>query len=176
MPGGDTSESLVPVGEVAGAHGVRGLLRVRLYNETSAVLGALRALTLRDRTGALATRRVTRATPHAHGLWLVGLDGIDDRTAAEALAGREVVVDAAALPPLAADEFYHHEIVGFRVVTTGGRLLGTVAHTFSTGLNDVWVVRDGRHERLVPVIADVVERIDRDARRIVIAPLDGLLD
>ena len=48
--------------------------------------------------------------------------------------------------------------------------------TFSTGLNDVWVVEAGEREWLIPVIADVVRAIDRAARRIVIEPIPGLLD
>ena len=52
----------------------------------------------------------------------------------------------------------------------------TVRETFSTGVNDVWVVEGGERERLIPVIADVVRAIDRPARRIVIEPIPGLLD
>ena len=66
--------------------------------------------------------------------------------------------------------------VGFRVETVDGRALGEVAETFATGLNDVWVVRGTGREYLIPVIADVVRGIDRDARRILIDPLPGLLD
>ena len=65
---------------------------------------------------------------------------------------------------------------GYRVETTDGRALGDVAETFSTGINDVWVVRDQGREHLIPAIADVVKLIDREGRRIVIDPLPGLLD
>ena len=54
--------------------------------------------------------------------------------------------------------------------------LGTIASTFSTGTNDVWVVRGPDREHLIPVIADVVRTIDASARRVVIEPLPGLLD
>ena len=61
--------------------------------------------------------------------------------------------------------------------TEGYRSAGPwVAETFATGLNDVWVVRGTGREYLIPVIADVVREIDRDARRIVIEPMPGLLD
>src|SRR5437867_3186311 len=85
-------------------------------------------------------------------------------------------VGAVDLPPPAEDEFYYHEVVGFRVETTGGEPLGAVAETFTTGLNDVWVVRGSGREHLIPVIADVVRALDRATRRIVIEPLPGLLD
>jgi len=120
--------------------------------------------------------RVVSAAPHARGQLLLGIEGVTDRTAAEGLVRARVLVPAAALPPLAEDEFYYHEIEGFRVETVDGRALGEVAETFATGLNDVWVVRGTGREYLIPVIADVVRGIDCDARRILIDPLPGLLD
>jgi 16S rRNA processing protein RimM len=87
-----------------------------------------------------------------------------------------LLVPRADLPAPGPDEFYHHEVVGFAVETTAGLRLGTIAETLETGLNQVWVVRDGAHEHLVPVIADVVREIDRGAGRVVIEPLPGLLD
>jgi len=85
-------------------------------------------------------------------------------------------VRAADLPPPAADEFYYHEVEGFRVETTDGTYLGTVDETFSTGLNDVLVVRNADREHLIPVITDVIRAVDRNDRRIVIEPMPGLLE
>jgi 16S rRNA processing protein RimM len=129
-----------------------------------------------ERADMRRTTRVVSAAPHARGQLLVALEGITDRTTAESLVRARVLVDAAVLPPLEEHEFYYHEIEGFRVETTDGRVLGEVAETFSTGANDVWVVRGAGKEQLIPVIADVVKTIDRDARRIVIEPMPGLLD
>jgi 16S rRNA processing protein RimM len=66
--------------------------------------------------------------------------------------------------------------VGFHVRTTGGAEVGSVVETIDTGSNDVWVVRTNEREILIPVIADVVRRIDRRTRTVIIEPLDGLLD
>jgi 16S rRNA processing protein RimM len=129
-----------------------------------------------ERSDMRRPARVISAAPHARGQLLLGIEGVADRTAAEGLVRARVLVPAAALPPLAEDEFYYHEIEGFRVETVDGRALGEVAETFATGLNDVWVVRGTGREYLIPVIADVVRGIDRDARRILIDPLPGLLD
>ena len=168
-------EAVVAVGKILGAHSLRGLVRLRPYQLPSPSLAADRRVFL-ERAGVRREVRLRSVSPHARGVLLVGLDGVSDRTAAEALAGTMVLVRQRDLPPLAADEFYHHEVVGFVVETEAGESISTVAETMSTGLNDVWVVRDGAHEHLIPVIADVVRSIDRDARRIVIAPMPGLLD
>jgi 16S rRNA processing protein RimM len=152
-----------------------GLVRVRAYQAPAPSLAPGREVLL-ERLGVRRPATIRSAGPHGRGLVLVALDGVDDRDAAEALVGSRVLVHAHDLAPAEDDEFYWHELEGFRVDTVDGEPLGTIAETFSTGINDVWVVRDGGRELLVPVIADVVRTIDRGGRRVVIAPMPGLLD
>jgi 16S rRNA processing protein RimM len=166
---------LVAVGEIVAAHALRGQVRLRAYQPPAPSLRAGAEVVL-ERDDLRRTLRVLSAAPHARGQVLVTLEGVADRTAAEALVRARVLVPAAALPPLEEGEFYYHEIEGFRVHTVDGRALGSVVETFSTGANDVWVVRGTGREYLIPVIADVVTEIDRTGRRIVIDPLPGLLD
>ena len=173
-PAGDETGA-VAVGEIVGAHALRGLVRLRAYQPPAPSLVPGRTVLLDDGHGQREVR-VLSAGPHGRGLVLLALDGVSDRTAAESLVGTRVLVRAADLPATDEGEFYHHELHGFAMVTTDGRALGTIAETFSTGLNDVWVVRDGAREHLIPIIADVVREIDRDRRRVVIEPMPGLLD
>ena len=80
------------------------------------------------------------------------------------------------LPPKAPGEFYYYEAIGCAVTTTDGRLIGVIEDVFATGANDVWVVRDGATEVLVPVIENVVKSMDLGARRMVVEAVPGLLD
>ena len=176
-PGGGPSESssLLAVGEIVAAHALNGILRFRPYQPPASSLVPGRTVVLEDGAGRRPVR-VTSAAPHGRGLVLLGLDGVCDRTAAETLVRARVLVPAEELPPAGADEFYWHEIPGFRVETAAGALLGTIVDVFHTGTNDVWTVHGDGREFLIPVIADVVRVIDREARRVVIEPLPGLLD
>src|SRR5262249_43323036 len=115
----------VAVGEVVGAHALRGLLRVRAYQPPAPSLAPGRTVRLR-RAGVSQPATIVSATPHGRGLVLVGIEGVDDRDAAERLVGSRVLVDAAELAPPADDEFYYHELVGYTVETTAGRALGSV--------------------------------------------------
>jgi 16S rRNA processing protein RimM len=160
---------------IAGAHALKGMLRVRAYHLPAPSLTAGRTIFL-ERDGVVKETRVVSAAPHGRGLVLLAVEGIADRDTAEAAIGARVLVLQADLPPPADDEFYYHELEGFAVTTTDGQALGAIVETFATGANDVWVVHDGRREYLIPVIADVVRSIDRDGRRVVIEPLAGLLD
>lgn len=165
----------VAVGEIVGAHALRGLLRFRPYQPPAPSLTD-DLVVLLERDGQWREAHLAHVAPHGRNLLLMTLDEVVDRDAAEALRGTRVLVRKADLPPVADGEFYHYELVGFAVETTDGRTLGTIADTMATGLNDVWIVRDGEHEHLIPVIADVVRTIDRDARRVLIDPMPGLLD
>ena len=165
----------IPVADILGPHGLRGLLRVRPCQPDSPALAPGASLLI-ERQGWWGTAALESVAPHGSGLLLVAIDGVDDRTSAEQAAKARLLVRAADLPVLEDNEFYWHEVVGFAVETLTGEALGTVADTMSTGMNDVWIVRGGAREFLIPVIADVVRTFDRAGRRIVIDPLPGLLD
>jgi len=174
LPAAAPDATAVAVGELGSPHGLRGQLRLWPHEPGAPSLAAGRRVLLArdDAWHAAVVRSIAR---HGRGM-LLALDSIEDRTAAARLTGMRVLVRAADLPAAGEGEFYVHELHGFAMVTTDGRALGTIVDTFSTGLNDVWVVRGADGEHLIPIIGDVVRDIDRDGRRVVIEPMPGLLD
>ncbi|HWP66432.1 MAG TPA: ribosome maturation factor RimM [Candidatus Limnocylindria bacterium] len=173
MPVAD--DGLLAVARVAGAHGLRGALRLRPHGGQTTSLVAGRAVTLR-RDGEVSRHTIARVVPHGSGQLLVELDGVGDRTQAEAFAGSSVLVAVAELPAPGAWEFYWHEMPGYRVETVDGQPVGVITDTMHTGTTDVWAVDTPAGERLIPVIRDVVATIDRAERRVLITPMPGLLD
>jgi 16S rRNA processing protein RimM len=102
------------------------------------------------------------------------LEGIADRTAAEALRGAifEVpLAEAVRLPP---DTYFWHQLVGLRVQTVEGAPLGVLIEVLPTGGNDVYVVRDEAREILLPAIRDVVREIDLERGTMTVSLLPGL--
>ena len=176
--GGATSTppaaALVALGDVVNTHGVRGEVRVRLYNPASRTLRPGADVVLR-RGETLDPHRIVDLRPHQRVL-LVQFAGCDSMTAAEALVGCEVCVPETDLPPLDAHEIYYRELQGMTVVTTGGEALGVIDEIIPTVSTDVCVVRGEGREHLIPLIADVVRELDRVGRRLVIEPLPGLLE
>ena len=122
---------MVAVGEIVGAHALRGWLRVRAYQPPAPSLVPGRRVLI-EHAGACRELEVVSATPHGRGLVLLALAGIEERGAAEALVGARVLVRAADLPPAGADEFYYHEVMGFRVETTCGASLAGAARRSPT--------------------------------------------
>ncbi len=101
------------------------------------------------------------------------LEGVDDRTAAEALRGKELQMPEAA--PLEEDGvFYQHDIIGLSVHDLTGKILGEVSEILATGANDVYVVRGELGELLLPAVEDVVKEIDSAGGRMIVDLLPGL--
>ena len=172
---GPTADGLLRIGYVAGSHGLHGALRVRTDDPGSTTIGTLKRLFV-ETTAGRREFKVLSASALGGGNQRVILEGIGDADAAEALRGGAVMVATADLPPLKEGEFYYFQLAGAEVMLTDGRRLGTIEDIMSTGAHDVWVVRDGEREVLVPVISDVVKAMDLGARRVTIEAVPGLLD
>ncbi|HVB79155.1 MAG TPA: ribosome maturation factor RimM [Candidatus Binataceae bacterium] len=174
---GQTADGLLRIGYVAGSHGLHGALRVRTDDPGSTTLGSLGRLLVETAGGGGRREfKVLGVSALSAGNQRVVLEGIGDADAAEALRGGVVMVAATDLPPLKEGEFYYFQLVGAEVMLTDGRRLGSIEDIMSTGAHDVWVVRDGEREVLVPVIDDVVKAMDLAARRVTIEAVPGLLD
>ena len=74
-------------------------------------------------------------------------------------------------------EFYFHEIIGCTVYTDQGEEVGTIHEILAPGANDVWVVKDSRgKDVLIPYIEQIVKEVDIEAQKVIITPMEGLLD
>ncbi len=104
-----------------------------------------------------------------HGQYLMAsLEGVGDRTAAEALMGLDVAVLRDEMPEADEDEYYWDDLIGLDVVNLAGETLGRVEGLLETGANDVLQVRDGETERLLPFVDGVVKEVDLEAGRLVV--------
>ena len=159
MDAPDASQRMIPVGRLHGAFGVRGEVKLESYTDPARAIARYQPWTLRDARGAERPCEGAKVREGAKGL-IATLPGIDDRDAAEALRGTEVLVPRAALPPPAPGEYYWVDLEGLRVVNLEGADFGRVSHLFATGANDVLVAR-GERERMIPFVQpDVVRSVD----------------
>jgi 16S rRNA processing protein RimM len=162
-------DEFVIVGQVVGAFGLNGALRVRLETTFPERLQAGRELIVADRRLRLREARISGE------MATLAFTEVTDRTAAEALRGEFLLVPKVELPPLPEGEYYVHQIVGLRVQDPNGLTLGTVTDVLFTGANDVYVVATPTGLLYLPAIEDVVLTIDPTAGVLVAAPLEGSL-
>ena len=94
----------------------------------------------------------------------MGLAGVTTRSQAEALVGAEVVVARRELPPLAPGTHYWTDLIGLAVHDADKGCIGRVVSIIPTGGSDVYVVRDGQRETLIPAVASMVLEIDLETK------------
>jgi 16S rRNA processing protein RimM len=162
--------ALVRIGKVVRAVGLKGHLGVA---GSDGALGELEAVSLRRGDREPQTKRIEEARPQGR-IWAVKLEGISDRTAAEALVGAELLAPREELGDAGEGRHLWADLEGLEVVTAAGEALGRVTGLYETGAVDVLVVKGARGEKLVPLAPYVA--VDLAARRIVVDPPDGLLD
>jgi 16S rRNA processing protein RimM len=79
-------------------------------------------------------------------------------------------------PPLPDGQYYHHQLLGLNVLTTGGELLGAISEILPGQSNDNYIVEGPRGQVLIPAIEDVIQSVDLEKGEIIIEPIRGLLD
>jgi len=167
--------SMATVGRVARPHGLRGQVIVNL--ETDFPEGRFQPgaelFIERDRRVEPLTITTVR---FQQGRPVIGLKGVDDINAATALAGIELRVPREWLAPLPAGTFYRHDLVGCEVETGDGRRIGVVSAVEGDSGGSRLIVDTPGGELLIPLAAEICPAIDPVARRIVIAPPEGLLE
>lgn len=165
----------VELGRLGKPHGVRGELRFLPHAFPCPTLQKGLAVLLQKEDGdarPFTVERVRRRAP----LLLVRFQGIASLEQAQALCNAVVAVEACWLPPVQEGEFYYYQMIGLQVLTTAGEDVGRIDQVFFSGGHDVWVVRQGKNEHLIPVTEEIVRSIDVAGGRVVIEPMEGLLD
>ncbi len=148
-------------------------MRIKSFTEKPADIGAYGPLS--DAAGE--RQFALRVTGRAKGVVLARIDGVRDRTQAEALKGTQLFLPRAALPAPAADEYYYADLVGLAVEFADGTVVGTVRGVENFGAGDVLEVaarQPGGAVVTVPFNRAAVPVVDLDGGRIVVNPLPGL--
>ena len=170
----DPRGDLVTVGLIATVHGIRGEIVVHPLTDDPGRFDVGATVLLEAPGQPVNPRRIVGSRMHQQR-YLLLLEGVPDRTAAEALRGGRLCVREADLPALPPGQVWLHDLPGMSVESEEGEPLGTVHHVLETGEERrLLVVQGPGGEILVPFIEQFVLAIDREARRIRIRLLEGL--
>jgi 16S rRNA processing protein RimM len=108
--------------------------------------------------------------------FLLRVEGVEDRTAAEALQGRYLLRPVEELKEPGEGEVFYHQLLGMRVVTVGGEEIGRIVEVYELRPADLLEVRGPRKTRFIPFLESIVREVDAEKGVMVIDPPDGLLD
>ncbi len=165
------------IGKIVGFHGIKGSLKVVSYTETPDIFETDLPFLIVDTRGQSHTHTIDWVKPHKRTL-LMSFHDVEDRDAAETLLQAEIYMKKADLPILEEDTYYWFELEGLSVVDTDGKHLGWIESIFSTGSNDVYVVKNedqgAASEILIPALASVVLSVDLDRGEMTVELPEGL--
>src|SRR5437899_9254498 len=164
----------VLLGVVAAPHGVRGLVRIKSYTEDPMAVGIYGPLS--DESGRKEDR--VEALSAARGAVLARIEGVADRTAAEALRGLRLYVERERLPVTGEREWYEADLIGLAAVGRDGRDWGKVLAFHDFGAGRTMEVSGGEASRssvLLPFTDAAVPEIDVESGKVLVDPPAGLL-
>ena len=161
MTAPDRSERRIALAAVAGAHGVKGELRLKLFSDS------VESLSRHEKMHVGGVERRLLFVRDGGKTAVARFEGVADRGAAEALRGALIEIDRADLPPLEEGEYYHADVIGLPVVDREGNAMGEVTAIENYGAGDLLEVeRDGKRS-LIPFRDGIA---DLESDRIVIDP------
>jgi 16S rRNA processing protein RimM len=166
-------DDLLLVGRVARAHGIRGQVIVNLETDFPEERFKAGEVLL---VGPEGEPREIREVRFHQGRPVIALSGVDTMNDADALAGAELKVPAATVPPLPSGTFYRHDLVGCEVRDNLGRTIGRVAAVEGTLERSRLVVSGDAGEVLIPLVDAICTSVDTAKGLIVVDPPAGLLD
>jgi 16S rRNA processing protein RimM len=176
----DSGPEYLVVGHVSKAHGTRGELMVwPLTDHPDEVFAPGQQVLLGTESGEVGDEPVElvveASRPFKKGV-LVHLSGVRDRTQAEALTTRYLLVPAGERRGLEEGEVFYHQLLGLMVETVAGEEVGRVREVYETEPSHLLEVKGAGGVHLIPFTRQVVRRVDVEAGRLVIEPPEGLLD
>ena len=174
MNNSEEKKGLVLIGKIVGVHGVKGANKFKSYADSLSVFQPGLSLLIRDSRDRETSVELNWVKPHT-GTPLISFKGVTDRDRARELIGGELFISETELPELDEDTYYWFELTGLEVYTVQEEYLGRIASIFPTGSNDVYVVKDGQKEVLIPALESVVIDIDLENKRMQVDLPEGLI-
>jgi 16S rRNA processing protein RimM len=162
MATGDPGERRIALAAVAGAHGIHGELRLKLFCDSAD------SLSRHERLFVAGVERRLVGVRDAGKMAVARIEGVGDRGAAEALRGSLVEVERSALPPLGDGEYYHSDLIGLPCDDRGGSPVGTVVNVENFGAGDLLEIERGDGRRALIPFRDGIA--DLNGGRIVLDP------
>ncbi|GBE01347.1 ribosome maturation factor RimM [bacterium BMS3Bbin06] len=178
--------SLITIGRIIKPHGLTGELTVRPLTYSVERFNLLKKIYILKHNIPVEIH-IEYFTPHGKNI-IIKFTEFNDRDAVNTLKGLDLLIPAEESPPLEEGEYYFYQIIGLEVFTTDGSLIGRVTDIIETGSNDVYVVKKAGQktggspsdrdisEYLIPAIEEVIREIDLKKNRIIIEPVEGLLE
>lgn len=166
------------VGKIVNTHGLQGEVRVISQTDFEEERYKIGNSLFLFQEGQAKPLKLTITSHRKHKNFdLLKFEGYYNMDHVVQFKGSVLKVPESQLSALDENEYYFHEIIGCEVSTVAGEVIGTVTEILTPGANDVWVIKgEKKKEILIPYIDEIVKEINVPEKKIVIEPMEGLLE
>lgn len=163
------------IGRVTGVHGLAGNLKIWSHAQSHETFARGRRVLLAEEgqtQGVFHT--ITGVAVRKKGM-LLTLQDVTTREGAEALIGKDILMNREDLPEPEEDAWYWEDLMGLTVEDTQRGEIGTIDHLFPTGADDILVVKEGAREVLIPMNRHFVDEVNLEAGRVTVTLPEGMM-
>lgn len=170
-------DEYVTIGKILKPIGLKGEVKVSPLTDNPGRFSQLRSKPILLRSKNAVSQSYTLENVREHGRYVfLSFQEIKTRFDASRYLNGEVQVPRSEVPPLPKDVHYHFDLMGLSVNLLDGRYIGEIEDILETRSNDVFVVRNRTQEYLIPALQSVVVKIDMTERRMIVRPVDGMVN
>jgi 16S rRNA processing protein RimM len=165
----NTEPEYITIGTIAASRGLRGHIKVNVETDFPQRFSVSSRIYIDKQAVS-----IDESSWHK-GQAIIKLRGVDTEEEADRLVGRTIEIRRSQLFSLEEDVYFHFQLVGLEVITTGGDTIGTITDILSMASADIYVIKGMSGEILIPATDEVIKSVDPDKGTMVIEPMDGLL-
>lgn len=167
-------EQLMEIGQIVNTYGIKGFLKVVPYTDDITRFENLKSIYIQTKK-KLETVHIEEVK-YSRNLVLLKLKGIDDINTAEIYKNCYIKIDRSQAVQLPEDSYFIVDLINIEVYTDNNEKLGNIVDVYSTGANDIYVVKNELGKQvLLPAISEVVKNVDIQAKKMIVHLIEGLI-
>lgn len=167
-------EQLMEIGQIVNTYGIKGFLKVVPYTDDITRFENLKSIYVETKN-SLKTF-IIEEVKYSKNLVLLKLKGIDDINTAEIYKNCYLKIDRKDAVELPEDSYFIIDLIGITVYTDNNEELGNIVDVYSTGANDIYVVKNELGKQvLLPAIGDVIKNVDIQNKKMIVHLIEGLI-
>ncbi len=167
-------EQLMEIGQIVNTYGIKGFLKVVPYTDDITRFEDLKSVYIEIKN-SLKTF-IIEDVKYSKNLVLLKLNGIDDINAAEIYKNCYLKIDRKDTVDLPEDSYFIIDLIGITVYTDSHKELGNIVDVYSTGANDIYVVKNELGKQvLLPAIGEVIKDVDIKNKKMIVHLIEGLV-
>ncbi len=159
-------QQYIEAGKIVNTHGVRGEVKIQVWLDSPEFMRRFKTLYIDSKPVRLLSSRAHK------GFLIAMLDGVEDINAAMSLKNKTVYIDRADAK-LKKGEYFLRDIIGSRVETENGELVGTLEDILETPASSVYIVR-GEAEHMIPAVPEFILNTDAENGIITVRLIEGM--